>query len=122
MKLGPITNAIFMEALIPGKHDHHDLEEIVGLKHDTVSQYLKQLHKRRVIHVAEWRIADNGYRIPVFKLGSGVDARKPRAKTAAQRQRECYARKRDRNLQLAMLGKGAIEPSANGLLRITSNL
>lgn len=124
MKLGPITNAEFMYALSKGVYTRTELAQETGLTPGTVGQYLAQLRKKPgLIHIAEWRRHEVYHHISeVFKLGPGKDAPRPRSLTQAERQRNYYNRKREKKLQLAMLGKGTIEQSANGLLRITANV
>lgn len=46
---------------------------------------LRKLHDARVIHVSGWRHNINGAPTPIYALGPGRDAAKPKAETASQR-------------------------------------
>lgn len=82
------VNAIALSELLVGLqdgcHSVHELSELSGLSIQTVRYYLKQLHKRGIIHIADWTEDVRGSRIlKVFELGVGKDVPKPKPKSKA---------------------------------------
>lgn len=71
-----------------------DLADLTGLHYVTVRDYVNALRKHRQVRVAAWaRDTRNQFRVPLFILGAGPDAARPRM-TPAQRQQALRDRQR----------------------------
>jgi len=56
-----------------------DLTALTGLHIYTTREFLKQMHKRKLIHIAQWDTRYNKrIKLPMFKLGEGTDVPKPK--------------------------------------------
>ena len=85
VRINAISIAELMVGLQDGCHTLMELAEMSGLAIQTVRRYCRQLHKRKVIHVCDWREDKNGGRtLKVFDLRPGKDMPKPPRKTPAE--------------------------------------
>ncbi len=113
-RINAIAMAELMLGLQDGCHTMIELGEMSGLSMQTVRRYLKMLHKRHVIHVADWREdAKGGRTLKVYALGTGTDMPRPKPmpqKVICARYR---ARKRqERLMQLMASNSGRYEVAA----------
>lgn len=102
------ANAIAVAELMLGLHDAchtlTELADITGLAIQTVRRYCTLMHKRRVLHICDWREDKRGGRtLKVYALGEGVDMPKPKPKSSV----EVCARYRAKRKQRVMLQRMA---------------
>lgn len=91
---------VFIDDPMPAR----ELAEEVGVSHYTAYRILRALKKHKVAHICAWDKDSIGRAlIPVYKFGSGKDA-KPVKKTAAERQRDCRERKKAKELNALLVG------------------
>lgn len=95
VRLGPLSVAKIMRALLDGPCSMPELRYISGLSINTLHGYMRALRKEGVVHISGWEKDATGRdSLRVFKLGAGRDAprrRKPKAQVA----RECRQRKQE---------------------------
>lgn len=58
-----------------------------GRSDGTTRKLISRLHKTRRVHIKRWTRNDTGKYFACYKLGDGVDAKKPSAMTNAERSR-----------------------------------
>lgn len=95
--LNAITYSHLIRALMDGEHTRGELARITGLHGQTVDRYVTQLHRRRVVRVADWeRNPVNGNWCPLFTLNFGelADMPKPKPKKRAEVDREYRGRRK----------------------------
>lgn len=82
------------QALSVGTMHIHDIAEAVHISKRRATDYASYLHTARRIHIARWvyRKAGNEYPVPVYAIGPGRDAAKPKPTTSQQK--GALARKR----------------------------
>jgi transcription initiation factor IIE alpha subunit len=79
MSLGVKTYARLFIALSEGPVTAQDLSHSSGIYVKTVREFLRELHKHKVIHISQWDTTHNRrIKLPMFKLGEGTDAPKPK--------------------------------------------
>lgn len=55
-----------------------DLSDLTGLHVETTREFLKEMHKRKLVHIAQWDVRLNRrIKLPMYKLGEGIDRPKP---------------------------------------------
>ena len=117
VRLGPLSVAKIMRALLDGPSTVPELQETSGLSVSTLYEYLRALRKEGVVHVSGWEKDATGREsLRVFKLGPGKDAPRQR-KSKAQIARECRQRKSVANLLRLMaspIPQAAHREPANG--------
>lgn len=95
VRLGPLSVAKIMRALLDGPCSMRELQHTSGLSVNTLHGYLRALRKEGVVHISGWEKDATGRdSLRVFSLGPGKDAprrRKPKAQVA----RECRKRKQE---------------------------
>ena len=95
VRLGPLSVAKIMRALLDGPCSMPELQHTSGLSMNTLHGYMRALRKEGVVHISGWEKDATGRdSLRVFKLGAGKDAprrRKPKAQVA----RECRKRKQE---------------------------
>lgn len=75
-----------LNVLLSGPVSLADLVRKTGVDYDTIRPLMNELRKGEVVHIMGWRQDScNRWAIAVYQLGMGVDAKKPKAKTGAQR-------------------------------------
>lgn len=95
MKVGPMVYADLMAQLTRGAYTLHELHERTGLHYVTVCEYVRALHKRRVVVIAGWK-GDGPRRAAQYRLATGAgqrDAPKPEPIPHIERARHYRARK-----------------------------
>lgn len=104
MKMNAIAFAELMHFLSIGDMTTTELIEATGLHRGTIYEYIGQLHRRKVVHIAQ-RLPDTlgRHTIKVYKLGAGKDAPRVRM-TGAQRQAVSRTKRRAVNNPLLQLG------------------
>jgi len=74
-----IQNYVAMLAhLTEGAVSAQDLSDLTGLHIETTREFLKEMHKRKLVHIAQWDVRLNRrIKLPMYKLGEGIDRPKP---------------------------------------------
>ena len=71
--------------LTEGAVSAQDLADLTGLHVETTRVFVKEMHKRGLVHIAQW---DNRYnrriKLPMYKLGDGIDKLKPQRLCSAE--------------------------------------
>ena len=111
VRLGPLSVAKIMRALLDGPCSMPELQHSSGLSSNTLHGYMRALRKEGVVHISGWEKDATGRdSLRVFKLGPGKDAprrRKPKAQVA----REC--RKRKQEAMMLKLFASPLQEAAN---------
>ncbi|MGQ0710007.1 MAG: helix-turn-helix domain-containing protein [Rhodoferax sp.] len=104
VRLGPLSVAKVMRALLDGPCSVLELQQVSGLSTSTLHAYMRALRKERVVHISGWEKDATGRdSLRVFQLGAGRDAarkRKPKALVA----RECRQRKQEARMLQRVAG------------------
>lgn len=104
--LNHLSAAILVEALMHGPATVFDISAETGVSYITTRRYVRALHKRGCIYVAEWHEDLRGRRnVRAFTLGRKPDAPRPPKITHAARQ--AAYRERARVVQVAMMAIAA---------------
>jgi hypothetical protein len=62
-----------------------DLADLTGLHVKTTRDFLKEMHKRKLVHIAQWDTKLNRrIKLPMYKLGEGIDKPKPKRLPSAE--------------------------------------
>lgn len=74
-----IQNYVAMLAhLTEGAVSAQDLAALTGLHIETTREFLKEMHKRKLVHIAQWDYKLNRrIKLPMYKLGDSGDKPKP---------------------------------------------
>lgn len=74
-----IQNYVAMLAhLTEGAVSAQDLASLTGLHIETTREFLKEMHKRGLVHIAQWDVRLNRrIKLPMYKLGEGGDKPRP---------------------------------------------
>jgi hypothetical protein len=98
VRLGALSMAKVMRALMDGPCSIQELKVISGLSINTLHEYMRALRKEGVAHIGAWEKDATGRdSLRVYKLGSEKDA--PRSKKSkAEVARDCRKRKQDAQL------------------------
>ncbi len=100
VKLGALSMAKVISALLDGPCSVPELMGQSGLSSNTVHEYMRALRKEGVVHIGAWEKDATGREsLRIFKFGAGKDVPRTR-KSKAQIARECRMRKKAA-LQLA---------------------
>lgn len=106
IKVGALTYAKMLAAMIPGDLTCQELAEETGLHYVTVLQYTREIHAAGAAHIARYEPDTRGrHNVKVYKLGPGNDAKRAKM-TPAQRTRR-YRSKRA-NLAVMHAFAGAV--------------
>ena len=98
-KIGALSNANLMLALMEGTYTCKQLAEQTGLHTHTVNAYTRALHQVAACHICAWEDDSRGRQVVrVFQLGAGVDMKQPKMSAAAKSQRY-----RDKQAHLKMM-------------------
>ena len=85
VRVNAIAIAELMIGLQDACHTMWELSAMSGLAINTVRNYCNTLHRRGIVHVADWREDIKGGRtLKVFALGYGKDMPKPKPQTRAE--------------------------------------
>jgi hypothetical protein len=64
--------------LTEGVVSAQDLADLTGLHVETTRVFVKEMHKRGLVHIAQWDTRLNRrIKLPMYKLGEGIDKPKP---------------------------------------------
>ena len=117
VKIGALTYARLIKAMIPGDLTCQELADETGLHLLTVYQYTRELHAAGAAHIARYDTDCRGRSIiKVFKLGEGRDAKRQPMSKAERQQRVRDRVNTQRHLAVAA-GRGRFVAAANGRLR-----
>lgn len=117
IKIGALSYANLIKALMAGELTVRELAEETGLHYLTVCYYTRALHKVGAVHIVRWDEDACGRRTAkVFQLGAGKDAKRVK-QTDAQRQASLRARKYAAKQLAVLAGKGRWVQVANGRLK-----
>lgn len=105
--INAISFAELIAALAEGEYTKTELREITGLHHATISKYLEQLRKRRVVRISEFK-RDAGGRafVALFTMNPEQmpDAKYPDRLPGSTRSRMYRARLKSKQLNQMMAG------------------
>jgi hypothetical protein len=105
--INALTFAELMSKLMDGEYTKTELREHTGLHHVTIANYLRQLHKRRVVRISGWHKDSAGRSfVAHYSLNpDGLpDARKPERTSGAERSRQYRLRQKAIELNRRMAG------------------
>ena len=103
-KVNATAQAHLIRLLVDDPHTVLELAEETGLSEGTVRAYLRALHKRKLVYIVD-KVPDSSGQRSVALWAFGVDKRdKFKAKSQAERQAACRARKNANLLHSAWLG------------------
>jgi hypothetical protein len=104
VRVNAIAITELMIGLQDGCHSMPELAELSGLAIQTVRLYCNTMHRKGIVHIADWTEDSNGGRtLKVFALGSGKDMPKPKRRSGA----EVCARYRSKQKHLTMVQRMA---------------
>lgn len=105
-KIGALTYANLLHAMLPGDLNCRELAEETGLHYITVLDYTRAMHKKGVIHIARYDPDSRGRHITIiYKLGPGKDAKRVRLTDVQRTQRY-----RDKKAAMQMIQRTAGTP------------
>jgi predicted ArsR family transcriptional regulator len=100
IRMGPLLYADVIRLLIDGPITQQDIIDETGLHKFTIRDYLKALHKRKLIHIAVWSMTGpRRHRVAHWMWGRGTDARRPPRIPSSTRAAHYRQRKAARELQ-----------------------
>lgn len=68
-----------LEHLMQDAVSAQDLAALTGLHLETTRDFLKEMHRRKLVHIAQWDTRYNRrIKLPMYKLGAGIDQPKPK--------------------------------------------
>ena len=89
---------LFLKALLTAPMTKYQLVEATGMHYDTLQGLMKALKDANVVHICGWARDEIGRsQRPIYSLGGGVDAEKPKRKTMAERSAAYQKRVKARN-------------------------
>lgn len=104
-RVKPLSLAELVYFLREGDYTVQQLAEFTGLHENTVGEYLRAFHARKLIYVAGWGPdARGGMNVREWRLGEHKDMPKPRPKTGTERTRIYRRRVKQRELNHLMAG------------------
>lgn len=116
-KVGALSYAKLVALLDEGVHTAHSLAEETGLHVKTVYEYVAALRHEGIVHVCMWEPdGKERFVIPVFQLGRGKDAVRPKL-TGYQKQQRARDKRKAAQLLQVQAGLGRFVQSANGKYR-----
>lgn len=79
MSLKIQTYVSLLEHLSQAPCSAQDLAELTGLHIETTREFLKEMKKRKLAHIAQWDLRLNQrIKLPMYQLGDGNDTPKPK--------------------------------------------
>lgn len=116
-KVGALSYAKLVALLDEGVHTARTLADETGLHVGTVYEYTAAMRTEGIVHVCMWEADAMGRLVvPVFQLGRGKDAPRPKL-TPYQRQQRTRAKRKAAQLLQVQAGLGQFVQSANGKYR-----
>ena len=87
VKVNALAFAHLVREMLAGEYTCAELAERTGLHYVTVLRYTREMYKVGAAYICAWGMDERRrYTLKVYKVGNGMDARKPRsAMTPAQR-------------------------------------
>ena len=71
--------------LTEGAVSAQDLAALTGLHLETTREFLKEMHKRGLVYIAQWDTRLNRrIKLPMYKLGEGIDKPRPKPIPSAE--------------------------------------
>ena len=71
--------------LTEGAVSAQDLADLTGLHVETTRAFVKEMHKRGLVHIAQWDTRLNRrIKLPMYKLGEGIDKPRPKPIPSAE--------------------------------------
>ena len=71
--------------LTEGAVSAQDLSDLTGLHVETTRAFVKEMHKRGLVHIAQWDTRLNRrIKLPMYKLGEGIDKPRPKPIPSAE--------------------------------------
>lgn len=105
MPINALTFALMMRMLMDDEVTRSDIVESIGLHHMTVSQYIEQLRRKRVVRISAYYRDKRGQGwVPHYTMNSEQlpDAKRPPKQTSADKSR-AYRDKQRTLKQIAMM-------------------
>lgn len=98
-RINAIAIAEIMIGLQDACHTMWELADMSGLAIQTVRNYCNILHRKGIVHIADWREDVKGGRtLKVFALGSGIDMPKPKPQPKVEGCRRWREKQRQQKL------------------------
>jgi hypothetical protein len=98
-RINAIAIAEVMIGLQDACHTMWELSAMSGLAIQTVRNYCNILHRKGIVHIADWSEDVRGARtLKVFALGSGIDMPKPKPKPKVEGCRRWREKQRQQKL------------------------
>lgn len=105
VRINAILQARMVKMLLYESVSAHDIAEETGLHVTTVSRYLRELHRAKVIHVIDWEKDSRGRDVTaVWRLGRNKPDKPRHRMTQAERQAAYRARMAERDRLRMMAG------------------
>jgi len=79
------TYVALLAHLTEGAVSAQDLADLTGLHVETTRVFVKEMHKRKLVHIAQWDTRLNRrIKLPMYKLGEGGDKPRPPRLSSAE--------------------------------------
>ena len=106
-----IDNMIgWLKLMLLGAYTIREMANRTGMHYETLRPIIKRMHAEGLVHVAGWRVEATGRHYAArYQYGIGVDAKKPRPRTVAERQRKY-------NAKLARVAEDKLSPASTRLV------
>lgn len=117
VKIGALTYAKMLAAMIPGDLTCLELAEETGLHYVTVLQYTREIHAAGAAHIVRYEPDTRGrHNVKVYKLGPGTDAKRKKL-TGAERQARVRDKRKAQEMAQVMAGAARYVQAGNNRLR-----
>lgn len=94
MSLGTKDIVELVALLAEGAVSAQNLSSRTGMHLKTTRGFLREMHKRGLAHIAKWDMTVPRNKLPMYKLGKGNDAPRPKRIPADEVNRQYRTRKR----------------------------
>ena len=85
MSLKIQTYVDLLAHLTEGAVSAQALSDLTGLHGETTRAFVKEMHKRGLVHIAQWDTRLNRrIKLPMYKLGEGIDKPRPKPLPSAE--------------------------------------
>ena len=117
VKIGALTYAKMLAAMIPGDLTCQELAEETGLHYVTVLQYTREIHAAGAAHIVRYEPDTRGrHNVKIYKLGPGTDAKRKKL-TGAERQARVRDKRKAQEMAQVMAGAARYVQAGNNRLR-----
>lgn len=117
VKIGALTYAKMLAAMIPGDLTCLELAEETGLHYVTVLQYTREIHAAGAAHIVRYEPDTRGrHNVKIYKLGPGTDAKRKKL-TGAERQARVRDKRKAQEMAQVMAGAARYVQAGNNRLR-----